>query len=630
MLWTPLALGDSLVGPKQKSCSQFFKEFYVLLDRGHNPYLDGLRNCPLEKTLLTWLWLIKHDRHATLDDYRLFIEEHPHWPLMDKIQEGGENLMTLQTDSDQILVFFKNYPPLTSLGMTHYVRALFDTNQREKAVKMLKTFWHNKNFSASNERFFYKRFKSHLSKEDHKKRLERLILEDNYYGLKRMMTYGAKTDHNLIQAALTLIQGQSMADFYLKKLTPKELQHTGIIYQRIRWRLNKGKKKEALELFLEAEKAGYIKGSPAHWFKYRYYFSRTLFKQKQYAEVYRILKKHNLNPHHAHELTDYAAAEWFLGWVSLVFLNKPEQTLTHFNHMAEHVKTPLSKAKAWYWIAKTYHALDQEKKANEFLEKSATYAHTFYGQQSLNALGRSFTLTLKVKPETVALSKETEELKQAIFRLYQTNPQDMHLKAFLVHLAKTSKLGEQEHIIYWMKQNNLTKWLVLCTKIAGRKGPILLEQAFPKKPSLQNKHGIDGVFLHALIRQESGFDVGIKSSAGACGLMQVMPKVAKTLCTRLKIPFHPKKLTTDGEYNTKIGCHFLETLLTNFDQNLPLVLASYNAGETVVNEWIKDYGDPRDPTIDPLQWIESIPYSETRSYIMHIMESMPFYKMRLE
>jgi soluble lytic murein transglycosylase len=628
VLWTSPSWGDTLVGPKQKTCAQSFQEFYLLLDKGMNPYLGGLKNCPREQTLLTWLWLVKHDRHATFDDYRVFIKQHPNWPLLDKIQEGGENLMTLQTDSNQVLAFFSDRAPLTSLGMTHYVRAFLDTSQKTKAIKALKTFWQMKNFSASNERFFYQRFKPYLTPTDHTRRLERLILEDNYYGLKRMMPRVSKREQLIIQAALALIQKQTMADFYLKKLTPQERNHIGIIYQRLKWRLNKGKKKEALDLFLEKEKGTHIKGWPAHWFKYRYYFSRLLFKEKRYQDVYSVLKKHGLNPLNETELTDYAAAEWFLGWISLEFLKKPEQAQVHFHNMATNVKTPMSQAKAWYWLAKTHKALRQPKEEKEFLEKSATFSHTFYGQKSLDALGRALSLSLKDSLDEKILSKEVEEMQQAILRLHQANPRDIHLKPFLIHLAKICKPGEQEHIIHWMKQNNLTKWLVLCTKIAGRKGPILLNQAFPIDPSLKNKN-IDDVFLHALVRQESGFDLAIKSPAGACGLMQVMPKLAKKLCKRLKILFHPKKLTTDGAYNIKIGCHFLHILLNNFDQNSPLVLAAYNAGETAVNEWIKDYGDPRDPTVDTLQWIESIPYSETRSYIMHIMESMPFYKMRL-
>ena len=622
------AWGDSLVGPKQKSCAQSFKELYVLLEKGLNPYLGGLKECPLEQTLLTWLWLVKHDRHATMDDYRLFMEEHSHWPLMDKIQEGGENLMTLQTDSSQVLAFFKERSPLTSLGMTHYVRALFEEGHKEKAILALQSFWQTKNFSASNERFFYQRFKSYLTQKDHAKRLERLILEDNYYGLKRLMPIVSKEEQAIIQAALALMQGQSVADFYMKKLTDKERHHSGITYQRLKWRLSKGKKKEAVELFLEEEKAGSIKGWSAHWFKYRYYVSRLLFKEKKYEEVYKVLKGHGLNPLHPNELTDYAAAEWFLGWVSLKFLQNPQQALDHFNHMASHVKTPMSQAKGWYWMAKAYHALNRPIESQEFYEKSSSFSHTFYGQQALKILKKPLSLSLKSEPDQ-QISNETHELESAIVRLYNTNPNDRHLKSFLIHLVKTLKSGEQEQVIHWMKHHKLTKWFIVCTKIAGRKGPILLTQAFPTQ-HFAHAGTIDPVLLHALVRQESGFDIGAKSSAGACGLMQVMPKVAKTLCRRLKIPFHPNKLTTDGQYNAKIGCHFLQTLLTNFDGNLPLVLAAYNAGEPSVYEWIKDYGDPRDPSINTLQWIESIPYSQTRSYIMHIMESMPFYKMRLE
>ena len=180
--------------------------------------------------------------------------------------------------------------------------------------------------------------------------------------------------------------------------------------------------------------------------------------------------------------------------------------------------------------------------------------------------------------------------------------------------------------------NGLTRWLVLCTKIVGRKGPVALKQAFPKHdfdPSLYHSPHLTPILLHALVRQESGFDVGITSPAGASGLMQIMPHMAERFCKALKIPFHPQKLTSDANYNIRLGTHFLKSLLIKFQGNLLLTLAAYNAGEPWVQEWIKDYGDPRHPDMDPLHWLESIPFSETRSYIMRILESMPFYELRL-
>ena len=625
-------LGDYLVAPRKQSCEQGFKETYKLLEKGYQPYLMNAKECPISHTLLTWLWLLKHGKNATLDDYRLFLESKDHWPLLNKIQEGGENLLNNKTDAGQVLAFFKGRNPLTSLGMIHYVRALFAVGRERDAVISLRTFWRENNFNASNERFFYKKFKKHLLGEDHQKRLDRLAIEGNYYGLKRMLKRVSKRGERLIQATAALARFQPMTDFYVRRLKGQEQNNIGIIYQRIKWRLKKGKRKEAQELFLKAESDGHINAFAPQWFKYRYYFARSLFQKKAYAQAYSILKKHGLNPKMPAQLTDYAAAEWFLGWLSLRHLNRPSQAAVHFRNMLRYVRTPVSKAKASYWLGRSMKALGKMEESRRWHKKAAGFPHVFYGQESLKILGEKPSFTLKTTPKACNLSAKERALRVAIKLLYDTNPKDIHLKSFIIHMARQCRSGQQENFIGWMRANGLDRWLVLCSKIAGRKGPIFLRDSFPvqafEKRILSHPH-LSEVFLHGLIRQESGFDVGIKSSAGACGMMQIMPRVAKKLCKKLKIPYKPQSLTSDPHYNIRIGSFFLNSLMEQFQDNKILSLAAYNAGETAVRRWLKEYGDPRAPSVDTLDWIESIPFSETRTYVMRIFESLPLYEVRL-
>lgn len=627
-----ISKADSLVGPQKRSCEDIFKDTYALLEKGKNPHLMDPKACPVSHKLLTWIWLLKHDKHATFEDYRAFLRENEHWPLMNKIQEGGEHAISTATAPEQVLSFFQHRKPRTAVGMIHYVKALLRLKKSDEAIKALRKFWRERNFNAANERFFYKSFRKHLTSEDHQHRLDRLAIEGNYYGLKRMVRRVSKRAQRIIEANIALVRSQSVADFRIKKLVGHEKHNIGVIYNRIKWRLKKGKRKEALDLFLTSERAGYIKRFAPQWFKYRYYFSRLLLQQKRYKECYDVLIKHSLNPKILEELTDYAAAEWFLGWVSLRFLKAPIRARRHFENMLHHVKTPISRAKAYYWLGRTESVLKNREKAETFYGKAGNFPHVFYGQEALKALGKKPKVSLKGRAAAVTLTPQDRELRTALALLHRTNPDDIHLRNFLIHMARQCPAGHQEDFIQWMGEKKLDRWIVLCSKISGRKGSVLLKRAYPVgffDKEVSSKANLSKVLLNGLIRQESGFDVGIKSPAGACGMMQLMPKVAKKLCSKLKIPFRQKALTQDARYNIRIGSYFLDTLLGQFSGDAVLALASYNAGETAVRKWIREYGDPREKKVDTLDWIESIPYSETRTYVMRIFETFPIYEGRL-
>ncbi len=632
-LWPLIGFGDSFVAAPDKPCAQSFKETYRLLEKGHTPYLMNPEKCPIPHKLSVWLWLVKHPKDATLQDHDLFMTENKHWPLLKKIQEGGENTIRFTTNSKQILDFFKYRKPVTSHGTIHYVRALFATNQTGKATSVLKEAWHKGNFTANNETFFYDNFKKFLTGEDHQKRLDRLAIEGNYYGLKRMMPRVSKKSQGIIQALLALIQDQTTASLHLKKLSACDQNHGGVLYQRIKWRLKKGKKDDALVLFQGADRQGVMKGFFPQWFNYRNYFSRMLFNQKKYKEAYAILKNHGLHPQVKDELSDYAVAEWFLGWLSLRFLGKPLVAVEHFQNMLTHVQTPITKAKAAYWMGRTMDVLCHKDKAKEWYREAGQSPHVFYGQEALKTLGHGLSFTLKDEPDNIPLSHEEKELQDAGKLLFDTNPRDIHLQSFLVHMARYFHAGHQEHLMHWMHTHGLKKWMVLCSKIAGRKGPIMLKSSFPvhafEEDVLKYPH-LSEVFLHGLIRQESGFDHEIKSPAGAHGMMQLMPRVAENLCKTLKMAYMAHKLAEDPHYNIRLGSFFLNSLMEKFNGHKVLALAAYNAGERPVKAWLKDYGDLRLGHLDTIDWIESIPFAETRTYVMRILESLAIYEARLE
>ena len=135
--------------------------------------------------------------------------------------------------------------------------------------------------------------------------------------------------------------------------------------------------------------------------------------------------------------------------------------------------------------------------------------------------------------------------------------------------------------------------------------------------------------VYAIARQESAFNPGAVSSAGARGLLQLMPATAKQTASSVGLPFSKARLTTDPAYNATLGAAHLGELVENFGGSYVMTFAAYNAGPSRVAAWVKAYGDPRDPKVDVVNWIELIPFTETRNYVQRIMENLQVYRARL-
>jgi soluble lytic murein transglycosylase len=165
-------------------------------------------------------------------------------------------------------------------------------------------------------------------------------------------------------------------------------------------------------------------------------------------------------------------------------------------------------------------------------------------------------------------------------------------------------------------------------KRAGYAGVPLMFHGYPVMPV--GTRGIsERPLVLAMTRQESAFDVDAVSPAGARGLMQLMPTTAKEVAKQLALPYQPEKLTRDPSYNLTLGRAYLDGLLESFGGSYVLSVAAYNAGPARVRGWIREFGDPRSPDIDVVDWVESIPINETRNYVQRVLENLQVYRVRL-
>jgi soluble lytic murein transglycosylase len=161
----------------------------------------------------------------------------------------------------------------------------------------------------------------------------------------------------------------------------------------------------------------------------------------------------------------------------------------------------------------------------------------------------------------------------------------------------------------------------------GREGLVLPDAGWPL-PLNPPPGPVDPAVTLALIRQESSFDTGAASPAGARGLMQLMPNTAQTIARRIGEPTSLVALTTDATQNMRLGTVYLQDMLDQFGGSLPLALAAYNAGPNKVLEWLAANGDPRAGQTETLDWIELIPFGETRNYVQRVLENVAVYRVK--
>ena len=143
---------------------------------------------------------------------------------------------------------------------------------------------------------------------------------------------------------------------------------------------------------------------------------------------------------------------------------------------------------------------------------------------------------------------------------------------------------------------------------------------------LPYKSGVEPALILSVIRQESNFDKKAKSRRGAMGYMQLMPKTARELGKILKVNFTLAQLKNNPTLNIILGSEYLRRLIEKFDGSYVLALAAYNAGPLNVTRWMKNAGDPRKSEVDVIDWIERIPFRETRNYVQRVLENVSVYR----
>ncbi len=583
---------------------------------------------PLARKYLAWSVLNKSNPAATFDLLDRFLSENPEWPLRHSLLRRAEELMPAHLTPAEVVAWYQGRTPISAVGRGRLAGALLAQGQTDEAVSMIRTTWVEEDFPRAEERAFYKTYRKHLTRKDHLLRLDRLLWDGRQSAARRMFPKVPKEWVALAQARIHLRLRSGNVDRLISKVPESLKSHAGLVYERMRWRRRKGKD-SALDI-LEKLPEDLIR--PDVWWSERATLARKALSKGLVSVAYRGVNNHGLT-----DGADFAEAEWLAGWISLRFLNEAETAFTHFENMYKAVKYPISRARGAYWAGRAMEAKGDAERAEQWYQWAAAYPTTYYGQLAFAKLRPGDSLPIDDGPylsDTPDKAFENHELVRMVRLLSDVNESDL-IRPFIRHLYDlNSDPVWRLRTAHLARQNQRQDLAIWVAKRSSRDGLELPSVGYPvlSPPSLPSALGVKPLerpFVLALIRQESAFRVDARSPVGARGLMQLMPRTAKVVSKSAKLRYSSPRLTSDPNYNMTLGQVYLAELLENQNNSYVLALASYNAGPSRARRWVREFGDLRDSDVDAIDWVEMIPFDETRNYVQRVLENLQVYRTRL-
>ena len=586
--------------------------------------------------LATWFAYHAGAYDASAWEIAQFHETSKLWPDSAGLDERVEDaLFWRETNSQKILDYFSEHRPVSGAGKAALGGALIMTGKAEDGTALIREAWRQHYLTPAIETRLKETQGALLRPEDHKARLDWLLVKNRKTDLKtieRMVPLVDKKWEKAIQAQIALIKGDKNAGALLGKLEDGQRADPAVLLARIAWARRNDKDEAVWDLLRAAPTDSRKLINPMSWWDYRETQVRAALNAGQPKIAYALAQGYG-GALPAEELSD---AEFLSGWISLRFLNDAKTAHKHLLASAAAGGLPKHRARASYWLGRTEAALGNKRAATARFAEAAQYTHTFYGQLS-RQIGepKATRLTLRpyARPTAADISAFTRNtVIRALAAANKTDMQDT-VAVFLLDLARSITSAPEMTLLCELAQRITgPNRAVRMAKIAMNRGFPVEQYAYPDvlpdfKP-FANTDSTEDALIHALTRQESEFNPTTVSSAGAMGLMQLLPETAKEVARSHDVKFDKKRLN-EPTYNLQLGSAFLHRLISGYDGSYILALAAYNAGPGRVKQWLALFGDPRDKKVDPIDWIERIPFKETREYVLKIMESAQVYRARL-
>ena len=581
---------------------------------------------PAAQKLIQWASLRDPNNTAGFDQYNSFIRANPDWPSIPLFRRRAEARLWQERSDPTTVRRFVGTQPTSARGRLALARAMLSDGDRAGATREVRAVWQSAELSADLEAAVIDSFRDELTPADDIARMDQRIGAKDFAAAMRAAKRVGSTQVAIVKACEAAETNVTKGGALLEAL-PKEAQgDLGYVLCRLHWLLAHDDVAAAVKLLAEVSGDDLQRQDTDEWWRELRTLARRLLDLNDPKTAYGVVREA------ASPANPYYRAEFHFmpGWIALRFLSDPITALQHFGKIDEGSSDPIVLARAAYWRGRAFEAIGEFDKMRAQYETAARYPTAYYGQLARARLGVN-EISVRPLPPQAGLEGSTTDLRRALDMLYAIGELDLAL-TFVSDLADSnSDIVALREIGELTSRHKDAQAMLVLGKTALARGLAMERYAFPEigVPSYSPiAPPIDQCMVYSIVRTESAFDQRDTSPANAVGLMQVTPEAGRDTAQRFGVTYDWKRLVSDPVYNMQMGVAEVSALFREYTGSYIMTFAGYNAGRGRVRQWVAQHGDPRNPKIDAVDWVERISLAETRNYVQRVMENLQVYAAR--
>jgi peptidoglycan lytic transglycosylase len=585
---------------------------------------------PVAKKLAEWFILRHSESEANFGRYAAFIADNPGWPGIGLMRRRAEARLWQEKSDATTVRRFIGDQPLTAKGRFALARVLLGEGDRDGAARLARGAWRSDELTERSEADAFDTFHDLFTRDDHRARMDRRIGAKDFAGAMRAAHRLGDDDVAIVKACAAVAGNDDKAADKLNDVSGDARRDLGFILCRIQSMLRRDQIADATQLALAAPRDTMALQDTDEWWRVRRILARKLLDLGDVKGAYQVTRSAALPLNE-----NYRAEFYFLpGWIALRYLNDPAAAASHFAHIDDGAVNPIVLARANYWRGRAAEAKGDTEAMRSAYQAAALHGTAYYGQLARAKLGLDrIELRKPREGDPAAHSVLADELAHAADMLYAIGEREA-VMCFVADLAENSfDEAALAAVAEVTGRHNDAHAMLELGKTALARGLALEAYAFPTIGIPQHDPigpAIDRSVIYGVARTESAFNQRDKSSANAVGLMQVTPEAGRDTAKRFHVEYDWDRMVSDPVYNTQMGAAELSALFREYGGSQIMTFAGYNAGRGRVRDWVKSHGDPRDPNVDAIDWVERIPIAETRNYVQRVIENVRVYRVRFD
>ncbi len=587
-----------------------------------------------------WKALQQADNYP-FGSYASFLLAHPNWPNEGAMRKNAERMIRPDSESPgQVVAFFRKFPPQSATAHLRFAEALAAVGLKAEASAAARLSWISGALTPEDEMRFSSRFPQALQAGDHDLRMEQLLAQRSTTTAARHLPYTSPTKRALFDTRLAFLTKSPAAATKSIATDSVGQSDAGYVADKAWWLRNTDQVAASRAYLAQSMRLSSPPLEPARWLALVESTAKGAADAGDHKAAFSIARQVEqtyppgtvIRDRSYAERDSYTNITWLGGTIALDKLNRPADAIRMFELYGRAAKSPQTRAKGLYWAGRAAERAGKREVAASYYTEAAEFYDQFYGQLALEKLGRKPSLpvdrnfTIEVSGAERNAFERSEVIKATAWLGRTGQHQDQSL--FVRSIASNAASGA-DHVLgaEFARKINRPDLGLLIGKSAREDGlPGYLTPSYPVL-SVPDDHRGNWTMIHAISRQESQFDQQAMSRVGARGLMQLMPGTARETAPRAGVTYSLSGLTSDPQYNMKLGSTYFGGLMQQYGGSYILAVAAYNAGPGNVNKWIRLNGDPRLPSVDKIAWIEKIPFTETRNYVQRVLENAVVYDL---